>query len=353
MKRSPLHARHESLSARMLPFAGWEMPIQYEGIVAEHRAVRESVGVFDISHMGELVVSGQESEAALNRVLTNDLAVLAVGEGQYSLMLNEGGGVIDDLIVYRIAENRFFLVVNASKIQEDVEWLRKRLPAGVSVEDESATFGALAVQGPEAVSLWQKLEPSKPLPPRNGVFEYADRLILCRTGYTGEDGFELFSSTAAIGDWFDRFIAAGAKPCGLGARDTLRLEKGFPLNGADLDLDHTPLEAGLGFFVKLEKSPGFIGQESLLEQKSAGLSVRLAAIAMTGKAPPPRHGYEVRDEEGEELLGVLTSGSMSPELGLGIGMAYLPIEKAKTGTALSVMVRERPFSARVVKKPFV
>ncbi len=353
MKRSPLHDRHESLSARLLPFAGWEMPIQYEGIVAEHRAVRESVGVFDISHMGELVVSGEESEAGLNRLLTNDLSVLGVGEGQYTLMLNEHGGVIDDLIVYRTGPDRFFLVVNASKIEEDVAWFETHLPTGIALENRSEDYGALAVQGPDAVALWERLEAEKTLPSKNGIAEYEGGLILCRTGYTGEDGFELFAPTKAIGDWFDRILAAGARPCGLGARDTLRLEKGFPLNGSDLDGEHTPLEAGLGFFVKLDKESGFIGSGVLARQKSEGLKVRLVAIAMTGKAPPPRHGYEVRDEEGETVPGVLTSGSLSPGLGLGIGMAYLPVAKAKLGTPLSIMVRERPFPARVVKKPFV
>lgn len=329
------------------------MPIQYEGIVTEHRAVRESAGVFDISHMGELVVSGEESEAALNRLLTNDLALLEDGEGQYTLMLNEEGGVIDDLIVYRTAPDRFFLVVNASKIEEDVAWIKKHLPAGVSLEDQSEIFGALAVQGPDAVTLWERLESRKPLPPKNGIVEYEGGLILCRTGYTGEDGFELFSPANPIGDWFDRLVSGGAKPCGLGARDTLRLEKGFPLNGSDLDDKHTPLEAGLGFFVKLEKDPAFIGAEVLVRQKEEGLNERLVAIAMTGKAPPPRHGYEVRDEEGEKLLGELTSGSLSPGLGLGIGMAYLPVAQTKIGTPLCIMVRDRSFPAHVVKKPFV
>ncbi|MDF1824058.1 MAG: glycine cleavage system aminomethyltransferase GcvT [Verrucomicrobiales bacterium] len=353
MNRSPLHGIHEALNARMLPFAGWEMPIQYEGIVAEHRAVRNGAGVFDISHMGELLVSGADAGRALNGLLTNDVSALSVSEGQYTLMLSEEGGVIDDLIIYRSGESSYFLVVNASKVEEDVKWLRSHLTEGVSLDDRSESLGAVAVQGPESVALWATLEPGCPLPPRNGIAEYEGGLILCRTGYTGEDGFELFAPTELINGYFQRILDAGAAPCGLGARDTLRLEKGYPLNGSDLDKDHTPLEAGLGFFVKLGKAEGFTGSAALLEQKAAGIDRKLVGIAMTGKAPPPRHGYEVRDEEGEAVLGELTSGSLSPGLGLGIGLAYLPVANAVPGTEVTIMVRDRPFPARVVKKPFL
>lgn len=353
MKRSPLHGIHEALNARMLPFAGWEMPIQYEGIVAEHRAVREKSGVFDISHMGELLVSGPNAGDALNQLLTNDLSVLEVSEGQYTLMLNEAGGVIDDLILYRSGEESYFLVVNASRVEEDVAWLRDHLPPEVLLENQSESLGAIAVQGPESVAIWQELEPDCPLPARNGIAEYENGLILCRTGYTGEDGFELFAPTDRIGGYFQRLLDAGVTPCGLGARDTLRLEKAFPLNGSDLDEVSTPLEAGLGYFVKLDKAGGFIGSAKLKGQKASGLEQKLAAVAMTGKAPPPRHGYEVCDEEGEVVLGELTSGSLSPGLGLGIGLAYLPLDQAKIGTAVTIMIRDRPFPAQVVKKPFL
>ncbi len=353
MKRSPLHDQHELLNARMLPFAGWEMPIQYEGIVAEHQAVREKAGVFDISHMGEIVVSGNGAGNALNRLLTNDVSVLGISEGQYTLMLNEGGGVIDDLIVYRSGEESYFLVVNASRVEDDVAWIRKHLPESISLENRSDELGAIAVQGPESVARWNQLEPDCPLPPRNGIVEYDGGLILCRTGYTGEDGFELFAPNDGIGDYFRRLLDLGVIPCGLGARDTLRLEKAFPLNGSDLNEDRTPLEAGLGFFVKLDMSEGFIGAAVLREQKSSGLKEKLTAIAMTGKAPPPRHGYEVRDEEGETLLGELTSGSLSPGLGCGIGLAYLPVEASRIGSEVTIMIRDRPFPAMVAKKPFL
>ncbi len=353
MIQSPLHDRHLSLGARLAPFAGWEMPIQYAGIVAEHTAVRESTGIFDISHMGEFEISGTGAGEWLNGLLTNDLSVLADGEGQYTLMLNEQGGVIDDLILYRLAEDRFFLVVNAAKIEEDASWMRAHLIEGVDFDDQSARFGAIAVQGPKTEEIWARVESSQELPPRNGISVRDDGVVICRTGYTGEDGFELFAPPEVIGNWFDAFIAEDTVPCGLGARDTLRLEKCYPLNGSDLDDRHTPLEAGLGMFVKLEKPNGFIGSDVLAAQKENGLRQRLVAVAMTGKAPPPRHGYEVKDAAGNVLLGELTSGSQSPSLKKGVGLCYLPLDACRPGTPVSIAVRDRLFPAEVVKKPFL
>lgn len=354
---SPLAAEHRRLGARMAPFAGWEMPIQYAGIVAEHQAVRESCGVFDISHMGQFRARGENAAAWLNSLLTNDIGKLGDGEGQYTLMLNERGGVIDDLILYRTAPGAFFLVVNASKIEEDFAWLRGRLREGVDVANHSDAFGGLAIQGPDAAAVWEKMSGGTlELPPRNGILEGeigASAVTVCRTGYTGEDGFELFSSTETIAGWFAKAIDGGATPCGLGARDTLRLEKCYPLNGSDLDPDHTPLEAGLGFFVKLDKDADFTGKSVLEGQKTAGLRVRLSAIRQTQKGPPPRHGYEVFEPGGERPVAVLTSGSLSPTLGWGIGLAYLPASLARAGTPLEIEIRGRRFSAEVVKKPFV
>ncbi len=337
----------------MAPFAGWNMPIQYSGIVAEHKAVRESGGIFDISHMGEFEVAGSGAADALNGLLTNDVSALADGEGQYTLMLNPEGGVIDDLIIYRMSADRFFLVVNAAKIEEDREWLVGKLPEECRLTDRSSEFGAVAVQGPEVIGAWNRMEPGMNLPERNGIAEFEGGVIVCRTGYTGEDGFELFAPVEVISSWFDRFIGEGVTPTGLGARDTLRLEKCYPLNGSDLDETHTPLEAGLGFFVKLDKGSDFVGRDVLVQQKENGLSRKLAPISMTGKAPPIRHGYEVRDAEGEVVLGELTSGSLSPSLGKGIGLAYLSVELCRPGTEVSVAVRERTFPAVVVKKPFI
>ena len=352
MKQSPLHRRHLEEGGKLVPFAGWEMPIQYSGIVAEHQAVRTGVGVFDISHMGELFVSGAGSEKGLNRLLTNQVGRLSDGEGQYTLMLNDEGGVIDDLILYRISEDSFFLVVNASRVQEDFEWIKARLDSELEVKNQSDDWGALAIQGPGTVDLWEKLATGVSLPERNGIVRNGDNLILCRTGYTGEDGFELFSPASEIESWWNRIRSAGATACGLGARDTLRLEKGYPLNGNDLDRARTPLEAGLGFFVDLQKEGGFVGAEILAEQKDKGLSERLVGIQMARKGPPPRHGYEVRDESGDTRLGELSSGSLSPTLGLGIGMAYLETPHARVGTPLTLVIRDRIYPAEVVKKPF-
>lgn len=354
MLRTPLYDRHLALGARLLPFAGWEMPIQYQGIVTEHRAVRSAVGTFDISHMGQLEVSGEEATSWLNALLSNDLAALKVGEGQYTLLLNEAGGVIDDLIVYRTGEQHYFLVVNASRVDADHRWLQSHLgPARVALHDRSSLYGAVAVQGPESVSIWNRLVSSEPLPPRNHLREMDGGVKLCRTGYTGEEGFELFAPVDEIGAWFDRFLDAGAVPCGLGARDTLRLEKAYPLYGNDLDESHSALEAGLGFFVKLDKPGGFLGREALAAQKAAGLPTRLCALRLADKAPPLRHGYAVLPPEGGEPIGELSSGTLSPSLGCGIGLAYLPVEWSRIGTELLVSIRERTFPALVVKKPFL
>ncbi|MDF1815303.1 MAG: glycine cleavage system aminomethyltransferase GcvT [Verrucomicrobiales bacterium] len=352
MKQTPLFGIHDTLGARMAEFAGWQMPIQYEGIVAEHNAVRTSVGVFDISHMGQIVAEGEQVIDWLNGVLTNDSSVLGDSEGQYTLMLNENGGVIDDMIIFRESGNSFFLVVNASKIDEDFAALEAQRADGISLRNESGKYGGLAVQGPDAVKLWDQLGTGAILPERNGILR-TDNFVLCRTGYTGEDGFELFAPVEKISDWFRKILDAGAKPCGLGARDTLRLEKCYPLNGNDLDPEHTPLQAGLGFFVKLKTDIDFTGRNVLESQKADGVKTRLSAIQMTGKAPPPRHGYDVIDPQTGLKVSELSSGGMSPTLQKGIAMAYIPLELAKPGTALEIGIRQRTFPAEVVKKPFL
>ncbi len=352
MNRSPLHDQHLELGGKIVPFAGWEMPIQYQGIVSEHNAVRSSVGVFDISHMGEIRVSGPGAGEWLNRLLTNDVSALQPGRGQYTLLLNEEGGVIDDLILYQVDLDSFFLVVNAARREEDWDWLMSHAESQISLENQSDRYGAVAVQGPGSADLWNGLSTGIDLPERNGIIESGNDLVLCRTGYTGEDGFEFFAPVDEIPIWWDRIVDAGATPCGLGARDTLRLEKGYPLNGSDLDRVHTPLEAGLGFFVALDKTDGFVGSDILKVQKEEGLPSRLTALKMTKKGPPPRLDYEVRNEVGEKSLGKLSSGSLSPTLGVGIGMAYLAPEYSKPGTALTLAIRDRIYPAEVVKKPF-
>lgn len=337
----------------MVAFAGWEMPVQYRSILEEHAAVRGRVGIFDISHMGQFVASGAGVAAWLDGMLTNHVGSLQAGEGQYSLMLNPGGGVIDDLIIYRTDEEEFLLVVNAARLDEDFEWLRSHLGEGVSLRNDSAGWARMAVQGPQAAACLGKAAPEIDLPPRNGVATIDGELgsaVICRTGYTGEDGFELLCPVDAGEAWFRAFIGAGAEPCGLGARDTLRLEMCYPLNGSDLLRDATPLQAGLGFFVKLDKGE-FIGREVLAIQKEQGLERRLVAIQCMHKGAPPRPQYPVLAADGQPL-GELTSGALSPSLGIGIGLAYLPVASAKIGTDVAIEARGRATPARVVKKPF-
>lgn len=353
IQETPLAALHVELGAKMIPFAGWNMPVQYTGIIDEHTAVREDAGVFDISHMGQFVLEGRGAVDWLNTVLSNDVSKLSVGAGQYTFMLNENGGVIDDLILYRLDDEKIFMVVNASMIDEDYAWLSKHLADGLTLTNESTAWAGMAVQGPNSVAAFGKLFPGRELPPRNGMEVWerdGESLAVCRTGYTGEDGFEFFCPSAAGSAWFGKFIDAGAKPCGLGARDSLRLEVCYPLNGADLSPERTPVEAGLGFFCALEKGD-FIGRDALVRQKAGGLKQRLAALKYTGKGAPPRAHYGVFSKDGERIS-ELTSGVLSPSLREGIALAYLPVAMAKVGTLVDIDVRGRKFEAEVVKKPF-
>ena len=357
--RTPLFEAHVALGARLVPFAGWEMPVQYAGIMQEHQAVRHAAGVFDISHMGQFIVSGPGALAFLNRALTNDASRLEIGHGQYSLLLNEAGGVIDDLILYRSSAREFFLVVNASKIEEDWAHLRALLGDAPEVQmaNLSEATAGIAVQGPKSREVFARVFGAEALfPPHNSLFVAADEagfMWLCGTGYTGEEGFELFLPAAKGREFFEKLVAAarevGGAVCGLGARDTLRLEMGYPLNGNDLAADKTPLQAGLGFFVSMEK-PDFVGKSALEAQKAAGLPSRLAAFKMTGNAPPPRPHYPV--VFAGEVVGEVASGTQSPSLGVGIGMAYLPLAAAKVGSQIEIEIRGRRFPAEVVKKPF-
>ena len=350
LQHSPLEAAHVALGARLVSFAGWNMPVQYTSIIDEHTAVRTTCGIFDISHMGQFIVSGPSAAAWLNRLFTNNIAKLGSGQGQYTLMLNENGGVIDDLIAYRSGETEFFLVVNASMIEEDFAWMDGRREAGISLKNESDAWAGLAIQGPDAVKVFDAVCPGETLPPRNGMMTTSCGAIVCRTGYTGEDGFEFFCPAGKAASYWDRFLAAGAKPCGLGARDSLRLEMGYPLNGNDLSPERTPIEAGLGFFCDLEKGD-FIGRETLARQKADGPALKLTAIRYLEKGAPPRAHYPVVSDAGE-VIGELASGVLSPSLMTGIGMAYLPADFSKIGTPVSIEVRGKLFPAEVVKKPF-
>lgn len=339
----------------MVDFAGWEMPVQYgTGIMAEHRAVRESAGVFDISHMGEFTVSGERAEAWLDGLLTNRVARLNEGEAQYSLMLNEAGGVIDDLIVYRTGEAAFLLIVNAAKIDEDAAWMRGRLGGveGVNFADRSDDFAAVAVQGPKARALFACVFDAPLAEARNRVVSTVfagTAVFVVTTGYTGEDGFEVVAPAAVIGALWDALVGAGAVPCGLGARDTLRLEMCYPLNGSDLSPERTPMEAGLGFFVDLTKDD-FVGKAAVDRHKLDGVPSRLVALAVEEKSPPIRPHYRVM-LDGEEV-GETCSGALSPSLGYGIALAYLPPNLAKPGQEVGIEVRGKTYPAVVRKKPF-
>lgn len=357
LNQSPLLQCHLDAGARMVPFAGWNMPVQYEGIIPENKAVRSALGVFDISHMGQLQVTSPTTGVAadwLNQMLTNNVHGLEVGQGQYTFLLNESGGVIDDLILYRSADSDYFLVVNASKTAEDVTWLTQHLPAaGVELRNHSDQFAGLAVQGPQSPSAFRQMFGSEPtLPERFCMTRFSTEqgeVVVCRTGYTGEDGFELFCPTSAAAHWWTQCLKAGAAPCGLGARDVLRLEKCYPLNGNDLSPQRTPLEAGLSFAVDLQKD-NFIGRTRLLQQKTEGCDRRLAAIRQTGKSPPPRPGYPVYCDN--QQVGELCSGGVSPHLGCGIGMAYLSNGAHRRGTEVEVEIRGKRYPAEVVAKPF-
>jgi len=358
LQKTALFAAHQKLGARLVEFGGWEMPVQYGGIVEEHKAVREAAGVFDISHMGEFFVCGAGALDFLNGLLTNDVAKLANGQGQYTLMLNEQGGVVDDLIIYRLAEDKYFLVVNASKIDEDRAWVQKKIPADVNFADKSDVYSALALQGPKALEIARAFFGAGwPEPKRNEITISSwncQEILTARTGYTGEDGVELFFANEVAENFLFALLEAGKpfglKPCGLGARDTLRLEACLPLNGNDLSAKRTPLEAGLGIFVSLTKSASFPGKDVLLHQKSEGVKEKLIAFRPKEKGPPPRPHYPLF--QGTTQVGEVTSGAPSPTLGHGIGLAYVRVDCAKPGTLLEFEVRGVRVPVEVVKKPF-
>ena len=340
----------------MVPFGGWLMPVQYTGIVDEHQAVRKAVGMFDISHMGQLVVSGTGARDWLNTMLTNNLSKLDVDQGQYTFLLNDNGGVIDDLIVYRVGDAHFLLVVNAAKVEEDLAWLDQHLAGGIVLKNRSADFGGVAIQGPRVADLFQVLlGQDVDLPARNCIREFVIDDIpvsIARTGYTGEDGVEVFFRAQDAAKFWNLVLERGkefdAKPCGLGARDTLRLEVCYPLNGSDLSAERNPIEAGLGFFVDLEKSE-FAGRDKLLETKTNGTRERLVAFKMKGKGPPPRPHYALFSNGNR--VGEITSGTLSPSLNIGIGMGYVSAASAKIGTPLEVEIRGQKFLATIEKKP--
>ena len=374
LKRTPLFAAHQRLGGKLIEFGGWEMPVQYSSIMDEHFAVRKAGGLFDISHMGEVLVNGPGAPAFLNATLTNDVRKLAVGQGQYTLMCNERGGVIDDLYAYRTGEEAFLLIINASRIDHDVPWLEARHAASphraqVQLQNISDETAAIALQGPKVRAFIDECLPG----PFTGGAKVSKASELKKnevaltafggkavwvgcTGYTGEDGFEVVAPAEVIEEIWNKLLAVGhahcLQPAGLGARDTLRTEACYPLYGHELDEHTTPIEAGVGFFVSLDKGE-FTGRAALAEQKASGTAKKCVAFKMTDKSAPPRPHYAIwSGGEAAAKVGEVVSGTQSPTLGLGIGLGYVPPEFSKPGTAIEIEIRGRRAPAVVVPKPF-
>jgi len=349
LKRTPLYDEHVAAGARLVPFAGWEMPVQYEGVRAEHLAVRSACGVFDVSHMGEIETSGPGAEALLQRLLSNDTSRIEVGGAQYSVLCREDGGILDDLFTYRLGEDRFLTVTNAANHERDFDWFAEHAADfDAEVADALADYAMLAVQGPGARSIVAEQAVGE-LPPRMRTLELdvaGAEMLVCGTGYTGEDGVELLLPSGRAPEVWESLTVAGAKPAGLGARDTLRLEVCFHLYGNDMDTKRNPIEAGLGWCCKEET--GFIGADAVSAAREAGTAQKLAPFVFTDPGIP-RPGNAVISD-GEEV-GVVTSGTMSPSLEMGIGMAYLPAGLAEPGTEVEVDVRGKRRAARIESKP--
>jgi aminomethyltransferase len=369
LKCTSLYEAHKKLGGKLIEFGGWEMPVQYTSITDEHLAVRNAAGIFDISHMGEVTVSGDGAADFLNRTLTNDIRKLTPGQGQYTLMCNERGGVIDDLYAYRLSGGVYLLIINASRIDEDIAWLHAQAglagAADLSVSDASHNYDAVAVQGPCVKQFIDGCIPGASTSALRvgkitdlkkneiGGFPCAGAsVMISRTGYTGEDGFEIIGREDSIAKVWDALLEAGSsfgiKPCGLGARDTLRTEVCYPLYGHELDERTTPIEAGLGFFVALEKGD-FNGRAVLAEQKAGGVKKKLVAFKMTEKSAPPRPHYPIWANGAS--VGEVVSGTQSPSLNNGIGMGYVPPEFAKAGMGVEIEIRGKRSPAVVVQKP--
>jgi aminomethyltransferase len=338
--RTPLYDRHVAAGARMVPFAGWEMPVQYEGVIQEHRAVRTDAGMFDVSHMGELEVEGPRAAELLQSLLSNDLERIGPGEAQYTLLTNERGGIVDDLIAYKLTPHRYLLIVNASNREADYAWLKEREIAGTEVSDRSDEYALLAVQGPRAIEQLG-LPAAAPFTFAMGEVDGIEMMVN-RTGYTGEDGCELLCMTEDAAALWDAVVARGAAPCGLGARDTLRLEVCYPLHGNDISTETDAISAGLGWVCALDKD--FTGAAELRRIKERGPERRLAAFVMTDKAIP-RQGMPI------EGGGEVTSGTHSPMLDIGIGLGYVPAASASPDTEITIDVRGKPRQAKIVRKP--
>lgn len=357
MKNTALTETHQALGAKMVPFAGYNMPVSYEGVNIEHETVRNAVGVFDVSHMGEFLVSGPNALALIQKVCSNDAAKLTVGKAQYSCFPNEDGGIVDDLIVYRVKDEEYLLVVNASNIEKDWAWINKHNSMGATLRDISEDYSLLAIQGPKAVEAMQSLSRVDLASIKFynfvvGDFAGIEHTIISATGYTGSGGFEIYCKNSEVKQVWDKVLEAGAdygiKPVGLAARDTLRLEMGYCLYGNDIDDTTSPIEAGLGWITKFSKD--FINSEALKDQKERTPERKLVGFELEDRGIP-RQGYDIVDGNGK-TVGNVTSGTMSPSLKKGIGMGYVPAVMADPGTRIHIQIRKNAVPATVVKLPF-
>lgn len=357
MKNTALTKTHESLGAKLVPFAGFNMPVQYEGVTIEHETVRKSVGVFDVSHMGEFLIEGEHALALIQKVSSNDASKLSIGKAQYSCMPNETGGIVDDLIIYQVKEQTYLLVVNASNIEKDWNWIQSKNSMGATMRNLSDDYSLLAIQGPKAVEAMQSLT-SHDLSAINFYnfivddFAGIEHVIISATGYTGSGGFEIYCKTNEVKQIWDKVFEAGKdfgiKPIGLAARDTLRLEMGYCLYGNDINDSTSPIEAGLGWITKFTKD--FTNSEALKKEKEQGPERKLVAFELDVRGIP-RHDYDIVDSNGNKI-GIVTSGTMSPSLGKGIGLGYVPTVFSQVGSKIHIQIRKNTIPATVVKLPF-
>lgn len=357
MKNTALTHIHEGLGAKMLPFAGYNMPILYEGVNAEHETVRNTVGVFDVSHMGEFLLTGERALDLIQKVTSNDASTLTIGKAQYSCLPNNDSGIVDDLLVYKMKDNQYLLVVNASNIEKDWDWITAQNDLGVEMRNLSDDYSLLAIQGPKAVEAMQSLTSIDLSSIAYYHFEVADfagfeHVIISATGYTGSGGFEIYCKNDQVETIWNKVFEAGAafgiKPIGLAARDTLRLEMGFCLYGNDINDTTSPLEAGLGWITKFNKE--FTNSENLKKQKEEGVTKKLVAFEMQERSVP-RHDYEIVDKSGN-AIGIVTSGTMSPSMNVGIGLGYVTTENSKLDSDIYIRIRKNDVPAKVVKLPF-
>lgn len=358
LQRTPLYNAHVSLGAKMVPFAGWEMPVQYSGVVAEHNATRTTAGLFDVSHMGEIFVEGPEAEAALQYLTSNNVSTLEDGKAQYGAILNEKGGVVDDIIVYRYSTSKYLICVNASNADTDFSWFTKHNKHNAKFTNRSAEFGQIAIQGPNTAKIISNIPELKQILDVQ-YFHFTEvnlggeTIIAARTGYTGEDGFELFIPKAATESVWKLLLEVGAQhglvPCGLGARDSLRLEACYPLHGHELGIDICALESGLGWVIKFDKGD-FIGRSALLDEKEKGVKRALVGFYVTD-AGIVREGCKVYSKDGAEI-GVTTSGTKTPTINKALGLALVKKDYSKEGSTIFCEVRDKKLACEVVKKPF-